>query len=216
MSKRDENYYFQNFVTSANCALRAAQVLKDTLMEFHPSQLEERLSEMHAIENEGDSQRHEMLGVLAKEFIAPIEREDIILLSQNIDDVTDVIEDVLIRAYINNIPTVRPEALQFSDLLIRCCQLMVSLLEDFSDTFGRALASISCVLDPEVFVIGGGVSKAGPYLTQLLQKGFLTYGFPGTEQTAFTLASLGNDAGIYGAAKLILQHSRYPQAAVLS
>ena len=40
--------------------------------------------------------------------------------------------------------------------------------------------------------------------------------FPGTEQTAFTLASLGNDAGIYGAAKLILQHSRYPQAAVLS
>lgn len=133
MSKRDENYYFQNFVTSANCALRAAQVLKDTLMDFHPSQLEERLSEMHAIENEGDSQRHEMLGVLAKEFIAPIEREDIILLSQNIDDVTDVIEDVLIRAYINNIPTVRPEALQFSDLLIRCCQLMVSLLEDFSD-----------------------------------------------------------------------------------
>lgn len=94
--------------------------------------------------------------------------------------------------------------------------LALSLLEDFSDTFGRVLASISCVFDPEVFVIGGGVSKAGPYLAQLLQKGFLTYCFPGTEQTAFALASLGNDAGIYGAAKLILQHSRYPQAAVLS
>ena len=133
MSRREDHYYFNNFVSCAQCAHRAAQMLRDTLADFHSSQLSEKLEEMHAIENDGDRQRHEMLTALAKEFIAPIEREDIILLSQNIDDVTDVIEDVLIRAYINNISAIRPEAVQFADLLIRCCTLLIQILEDFSD-----------------------------------------------------------------------------------
>ena len=51
-----------------------------------------------------------MMAVLVKAFITPIEREDIILLSQSIDEVTDKIEDVLIRIYINNVQQIRPEA----------------------------------------------------------------------------------------------------------
>ena len=74
----------------------------------------------------------------------------------------------------------------------------------FGEILGRALAIVSCVCDPEVFVLGGGVSKAGQYLIDLVQPAFLKHAFPATEPTRFGLAILGNDAGIYGAAKLIL------------
>lgn len=76
--------------------------------------------------------------------------------------------------------------------------------ESFGEILGRALAIVSTVCDPEVFVLGGGVSKAGTYLIDLIQPTFVKYAFPATESTRFGLAVLGNDAGIYGAAKLIL------------
>lgn len=76
--------------------------------------------------------------------------------------------------------------------------------ESFGEILGRALAIVSCVCDPEVFVLGGGVSKAGTYIVDLVQPAFVKNAFPATESTRFGLAMLGNDAGIYGAAKLIL------------
>lgn len=55
-----------------------------------------------------------------------------------------------------------------------------------------------------MFVLGGGVSKAGAYLIDLIRPHFVMHAFPAAEPTRFGLAMLGNDAGIYGAAKLIL------------
>ena len=75
----------------------------------------------------------------------------------------------------------------------------------FGDSLGRALASVSCVCDPEIIVLGGGVSKAGSYIVDLVQTAFLKYAFPAAEPTKFALAALGNNAGIYGAASLALQ-----------
>lgn len=82
--------------------------------------------------------------------------------------------------------------------------LAVKVAEIFGDTLGRALASVSCVCDPEVFVLGGGVSKAGQYIVDLVHAAFVKYAFPAAEPTQFALASLGNDAGICGAAKLVI------------
>ena len=66
------------------------------------------------------------------------------------------------------------------------------------------MASIACVVDPEIFIIGGGVSKAGPILTDTLQKYYKQYAFHASRETAFALASLGNDAGMYGAVRMII------------
>ena len=82
-------------------------------------------------------------------------------------------------------------------------ELAAEVARTFADCLGRALATVSCVCDPEVFVLGGGVSKAGQYLLDLVQPAFARYAFPPAEETAFRLAELGNDAGIYGAAKLV-------------
>lgn len=69
---------------------------------------------------------------------------------------------------------------------------------------GKTLASVSAVVNPEVIVVGGGVSKAGPYLINCIQKYFLEYAFHAIRSTRFELAVLGNDAGMTGAARLAL------------
>ncbi len=69
---------------------------------------------------------------------------------------------------------------------------------------GIALAHIAAVVDPEVFVIGGGVSKAGEVLIELVQKYYIENAFLPSRKAKFALATLENDAGIYGAAKLLL------------
>lgn len=75
---------------------------------------------------------------------------------------------------------------------------------DFAQVLGKGLSYISCITDPEVFVIGGGVSKAGEIITDAVKKAFANYAFGKQLDSKFVLASLGNDAGIYGCAKMVL------------
>lgn len=77
-------------------------------------------------------------------------------------------------------------------------------VDELGRYLGKAAAHISCVVNPSVFVIGGGVSKAGQFLIDRIEKYYKEYAFFASRDTKFSLASLGNDAGIYGAAALIL------------
>ena len=69
---------------------------------------------------------------------------------------------------------------------------------------GWVLATLSMVLDPQAYIIGGGVSKAGTFLTDMIKKYHDELSPMATKKADIVLAKLGNDAGIYGAAKLIL------------
>ena len=77
-------------------------------------------------------------------------------------------------------------------------------LEQVYEIMGRFLAAIACVSNPEVIVLGGGVSKAGQPLIDGVTKYFHKYAFHACRSTRITLATLGNDAGAYGAFKLAL------------
>ena len=133
MSKKSDSYYFQNFIECVECGCQAAKMLEDNLNHFDTGLLQDKLDELHRIEHDADKKKHEMMAVLVKAFITPIEREDIILLSQSIDEVTDKIEDVLIRIYINNVQQIRPEALAFIKVIIRCCEALKEVMEEFAD-----------------------------------------------------------------------------------
>ena len=74
----------------------------------------------------------------------------------------------------------------------------------YGEYLGKGLAAVAAVVNPQVFVIGGGVSKAGRVVIDYMEPYFDKYAFPGTKNAKFVLAKLGNDAGIYGAAKLVL------------
>ena len=89
------------------------------------------MEEMHKIEHSADLSKHDMLEKLLKEFITSIDREDISELADVIDDVTDSLEDVLLRMYMYNIPNVRQEALQFASIIAQCCKEMKILMEEF-------------------------------------------------------------------------------------
>ena len=77
-------------------------------------------------------------------------------------------------------------------------------VEEMTRLLGKALAAVSCVCDPQVIVLGGGVSRAGSIITDNVAKWFKEYAFPASECTEFALAELGNDAGIYGGVQMIL------------
>ncbi|MGN1140315.1 MAG: ROK family glucokinase [Oliverpabstia sp.] len=79
------------------------------------------------------------------------------------------------------------------------------IVDKFAGYLGNALAIFACVVDPEVIVIGGGVSKAGQPLIDAIEKYFHRDAFVTCKDTPIVLAKLDNDAGIFGAAKLVVE-----------
>jgi len=80
----------------------------------------------------------------------------------------------------------------------------IEIARTFGKYLGKGLASVADVVNPEIFVIGGGVSKAGEILLSFVEPEFEKYVFPPCKGARFALAQLGNDAGIYGCAGMVL------------
>ena len=80
----------------------------------------------------------------------------------------------------------------------------MEIADKFGYYLGKGLAATATVTNPEVFVVGGGVSKAGEILFEYIRPYYKKFIFKGCKEVKFVLAQLGNDAGIYGAAKLMI------------
>ena len=78
------------------------------------------------------------------------------------------------------------------------------LVDEVGEILGSTLSNLACVVNPEVIVIGGGVSKAGTILIDTVQEHFKENALYALKETRFELATLGNDAGMYGCVKMIL------------
>jgi predicted phosphate transport protein (TIGR00153 family) len=133
MARKNEYNYFNAFVGLSKFSLSSAEILNNTLLNFDSISLPDKIKEMHEIEHSADVAKHEMLNRLLKEFLPPIEREDIISLSQKIDDVTDAVEDVLIRIDIFNVKSIRPEIIEFTKLIVDCCNSIYLALIEFQN-----------------------------------------------------------------------------------
>ena len=127
------NNYFSMMAEMAESSCRAAKELERILTDFHVDQLDENMKTLHAIEHEGDERRHSLVAKLAKEFITPIEREDIMNITDHIDDITDSVEDVLIKIYMFNLQSIRPEALAFADIIRKCCDEVLRVFQEFEN-----------------------------------------------------------------------------------
>lgn len=80
----------------------------------------------------------------------------------------------------------------------------VETLELIFDYLGEAIASICCVCDPQYVIFGGGVSRQGEFLLEGVKRHFEKYAFHACKSVQFRQATLGNDAGMYGAFRLLL------------
>lgn len=90
------------------------------------------------------------------------------------------------------------------DLAIEGDPVAVEIANRFSNYLGIGLAAISNVVDPEMIILGGGVSRTGEPLRAWVEKYFKHYAFPACKNTPIAIASLGNDAGMYGCVKMLL------------
>ena len=131
MKKKEVNYYFQTFVKLFSYTVEAAAYLEKVVLNFNDGITEEQKDQMHKIEHAADLCLRDAFAKLAKEFITPIENEDILSIIRTIDDATDAIEDVLIKLYIRDVKTLVPCAVQFVDIIKRECEALSQVLVEF-------------------------------------------------------------------------------------
>lgn len=133
MKKKDELDYFSNFVKNANYALESARILKEYIFNFDSNKSVEKENMVHNLENEADKNQHLVLNYLIKDFLPPIDREDIIMLCHKIDDITDSIDEVVINLNILDIEKIRKDIPEFVELLLKCCENTKEMLNRFKN-----------------------------------------------------------------------------------
>ena len=132
MAKGDK-FYFENFAACTALSKKAANYLVECLQNYKPESFEEMLEKMHEIEHSADTKKHEMDKALAKAFVTPVDREDLDMLSYNLDKVTDRIEEVLQRFYIYNIQAVNEAVIQFAKNIVRSCDTLCEIMAEFEN-----------------------------------------------------------------------------------
>ncbi len=83
-------------------------------------------------------------------------------------------------------------------------EMAMDIVDRFGEYMGRAMSYVSCTVDPDICIIGGGMSRAGKVITDAILKYYRRYAFHVSTGTSIALAELGNDAGIYGCARMII------------
>ena len=86
---------------------------------------------MHEIEQRGDSKKHELVKRVSEAFITPIEREDIIAISDILDDIIDDVEDILIQIYVSNVRELRYDIVPGIENLQRCIISLKKVLLEY-------------------------------------------------------------------------------------
>jgi len=123
MKKNKKGFdYFECLVNMSGFALEEAKLLKEILSDYHPDTLKEQRVRMHELEHGCDLIKHDMTTALVKDFLPPIDREDLFRLSHVTDNLTDKVESVVVFLYMADIETLRSDAEQFVDLIIGCCE----------------------------------------------------------------------------------------------
>lgn len=129
---KNKNFdYFASLVKMSAFALEEARILKKICAEFDPEKLEENKEEMHALEHACDMEKHEFTKALVREFLPPVERDDLFRLAHITDDLVDCVEGVVVFFYMADIREMREDVGVFADLVIECCEKASVLLEEF-------------------------------------------------------------------------------------
>ena len=131
--KKEEYDYFDEFIKVSECIVKSAEILKETLENFNIEKLEEKTVEVHKLENEADQIIHEMRKRLIKDFLPPIEREDIALIGHRLDDIEDCIDEILINIKILNITKIDIEISEITEILLEATKIVKEIFLNFKN-----------------------------------------------------------------------------------
>lgn len=117
MKNKKEFNYFDEFAKSASLAKDAMRELKNYVYNFNSNVTEVEMRKIHEIENDADKKLHDVKTFLLRDFLPPIDREDIVAIAHRIDDLVDAIDEMTINLYIFMIDEIRKDMEYSIDLL---------------------------------------------------------------------------------------------------
>jgi len=133
MKKKKEEFYYKNLRNCVEIAFEEAKLLMEIIKHFNAGNIKEKLNSMHEMEQKGDAKKHKMMAALNQAFITPIEREDLVALSNDLDDIIDSIEDIILKIYICNVSKIRKDAIWMVELLLECIKALEELINELKD-----------------------------------------------------------------------------------
>lgn len=134
MGRKEKFNYFKAFEKQAELACKEARLLIEVIEDYDtPENLLKMIDRAHEIEHKGDLVCHDVFEAVSRDFVTPIEREDIIALTQSMDDVLDYMEGTIQRFYMHNVQTMHPQAVDFARLLLKSSEALLAAMEDFSN-----------------------------------------------------------------------------------
>ena len=145
MARKSDSDYFELLTEMAHYAYVLAQALQETFENYDVETLAQKMEEFHTIENACDGIKHKVIDKLAKDFITPIEREDILRLAGVLDDIVDGIEDLPIKMYMYNLQTVKPQAVEFAKIIVACTKELNNLLKEFANFKKSSMLNTSII-----------------------------------------------------------------------
>ncbi len=124
--------YFDAFEHQSEIAAKEARVLLEVIEGFSKAEdIERYLPRVHALENEGDVVCHEIFDAIFLDFVTPIDREDIMALTNSLDTLIDKIEEVIQRFYMYDIHFMHKDAKPFAKMIVKSCDALCAAMADF-------------------------------------------------------------------------------------
>lgn len=151
MSKKHKFDYFDAFEKQMRVAIAEVDLLIEAIENFTTAEdLKDDMERAHVLEHEGDEINHSVFKSVATDFITPIEREDIIELTQYLDNIIDYIEDVMQRFYMYDVHFMHKDTHEFACLIKKSCEALERAMEDFRN-FKKSKKFKSLIIDVNTY-----------------------------------------------------------------
>lgn len=133
MKKKEKYSYFEEFIKIAEHIEESSNKLKELMNDYNEENLDKSIEEIHKLEHSSDRIVHKMRKFLIKDFLPPIEREDIAVIVNKLDDIEDGIDEIAIDFKIINIEYIKQDTLEIIDILVKATTAVKGIFEKLSD-----------------------------------------------------------------------------------
>ncbi len=133
MKKKEKYNYFEEFIKITEYIEESSNKLKELMNDYNVENLDRSIEEIHKLEHSSDKVVHKMREYLIKDFLPPIEREDIAVIVNKLDDIEDGIDEIAIDFKILNIKHIKEDILEFTDILVKASTAVKGIFEKLSD-----------------------------------------------------------------------------------
>ncbi len=133
MEKKEKYNYFEEFIKITEYIEESSNKLKELMNNYNIENLEKSIEEIHKLEHSSDRVVHKMREYLIKDFLPPIEREDIALIVNKLDDIEDGIDEITIDFKIININHIKKDTIEIIDILVKATSAVKDIFEKLSD-----------------------------------------------------------------------------------